>query len=457
MTDRLKCLIPTIGCPETINGNEGRYELAGFYCKLLDMQIVNEGWLLIAERADDNKFYLAFDRDGWTDQRAPRWPDPEYPQQMHLDIFVPDMASAVEVVTANGATLLRDDGDFAVYADPVGHPFCLYPDSSAQKPTIGRLVFDCFSPRALARFYEGFLGAQKRVEDSPERVVVDLGDGKLPDLAFQHAQFRAARWPDPEYPAQVHVDYRWHDGMTARAGLERAENMGAVRLPQPAGAEIYADPAGHPFCIQNEIPMVFDVVGLYLNPPEYAVAYCVDTTRQLPAPTRSQPTTPMLADMPERPTHHADRDGAAGPLATLDSARRAVANSLERTTAFISFLTEIDAKVPSHLEVNLVCDWDDTYNTPAIQAWLADHARFEVHRNPPDAQWNTQAERWLGYLTNDLGRRGDHASGDALEAELRSWARRWNTHAQTFVWTKATDEILESLQRLVTRAFPESG
>ena len=256
MTHPLKCLIPTIGSPATLNEKEGRYELASFYGALLDFKVVNEGWLLIADGLppDGTKFFLALDGDGWADERPPRWPDPEFPQQMHLDIFVPDLSAAASLVTGMGATLLNQNSDFEVYADPVGHPFCLYPEPAVTKPVVGRVMFDCFSPRALASFYEGFLGARARVEDAAKRVVVDLGDERLPHLGFQHAEFPAARWPDPEYPAQIHIDYRWDDGLQAKAALERAKALGAVRLPQLADTEIYGDPASHPFCIQNEIP-----------------------------------------------------------------------------------------------------------------------------------------------------------------------------------------------------------
>jgi len=68
------------------------------------------------------------------------------------------------------------------------------PPRAARGTTVGRLVYDCFSPRSLASFYEGFIGAEKRLEDSPERVVVDLGDDEFPNVAFQHAQFPAPRW-----------------------------------------------------------------------------------------------------------------------------------------------------------------------------------------------------------------------------------------------------------------------
>jgi hypothetical protein len=59
----------------------------------------------------------------------PRWPDGE-PQQIHLDLYVDDIAAAHEAATALGATVLQPAdltaaSGFQVYADPAGHPFCL--------------------------------------------------------------------------------------------------------------------------------------------------------------------------------------------------------------------------------------------------------------------------------------------------------------------------------------------
>lgn len=247
----------TIGSPDMIGGREGRRVMAAFYGELLGMhEFEPYGWLKLARRLPDpdnavgqtpdggSKLQLALDDDGWSDQSPPRWPDPEYPQQLHLDIFVPDLETTDHLVRRLGARVLQDSGGFRIYADPAGHPFCLYPDSSGiDAPKVGRLVLDCLSPRALASFYEGLLGVPERSEDSIERVEIDLADDDLPNLAFQHAQFPATRWPDPAYPAQLHVDYRFPDG--AEAARTRAERLGALPLQGPT----YADPAGHPFCL----------------------------------------------------------------------------------------------------------------------------------------------------------------------------------------------------------------
>jgi hypothetical protein len=57
---------------------------------------------------------------------APRWPDPAFPQQVHLDVTVSDLDDAEPKALAAGATRLPGEGPYwRVFADPVGHPFCL--------------------------------------------------------------------------------------------------------------------------------------------------------------------------------------------------------------------------------------------------------------------------------------------------------------------------------------------
>ena len=72
----------TIGAPAVLNGKEGRRELAALYCALLDMRVIREDWLKIAK--DPGALpQIALDGDGWSDERPPRWPDPEFPQHLH--------------------------------------------------------------------------------------------------------------------------------------------------------------------------------------------------------------------------------------------------------------------------------------------------------------------------------------------------------------------------------------
>jgi catechol 2,3-dioxygenase-like lactoylglutathione lyase family enzyme len=97
-------------------------ELARFYEELLGLPrtYTDEDWVVIS----DDRTRIAFQRA--PDLQEPRWPDPERPQQFHLDVEVDDVDNAEERVLKLGARRLPGEGDdFRVYADPAGHPFCL--------------------------------------------------------------------------------------------------------------------------------------------------------------------------------------------------------------------------------------------------------------------------------------------------------------------------------------------
>ena len=122
-----------------------------------------------------------------------------------------------------------------------------------------------------------------------------------------------------------------------------------------------------------------------------------------------------------------------------------------RTVEFKKFLAKIDAAVPDHLDVHLIADNYGTHKSPAIRRWLAAHPRFHMHYTPTYSSWINQVERWFGYLTDQLLRRSDHRSVQALEADIRNWVEAWNENPRPFIWTKSAEEILASLGRLLKR------
>ena len=70
--------------------------------------------------------------------QPPAWPNPDRPQQFHLDVMVDDIVTAEPRVIALGARPLA--GGDHVYADPAGHPFCPHHSASvgAADPFGGR-------------------------------------------------------------------------------------------------------------------------------------------------------------------------------------------------------------------------------------------------------------------------------------------------------------------------------
>jgi transposase len=202
------------------------------------------------------------------------------------------------------------------------------------------------------------------------------------------------------------------------------------------------------------VEKVVDVAGLYHHPPEKAVVLCADEKSGIQALDRSQPVLPMMPGVPERRSHDYVRHGTTDLFAAFNIADGTVISSLHRrhrAAEFKKFLARIDRTVPAGLDVHLVCDNLATHKTPEIQAWLARHPRFRLHFTPTGSSWINQVERWLGYLTDKLIRRGVHKSVQALEAGIRAWIDTWNQNPRPFLWTKTAEQILDSLAKYIAR------
>jgi transposase len=239
--------------------------------------------------------------------------------------------------------------------------------------------------------------------------------------------------------------------MAARSGLSKS-TIGRIwrdfgLQPHRAdGFKLSADPLF--------VEKVVDVVGLYHDPPEKAVVLCVDEKSQIQALDRSQPVLPMMPGMPERRSHDYARHGITSLFAAFNIADGSVISELHRhhrAIEFKKFLAAIDKTVPVELDIHLICDNYGTHKTPAIRAWLAKHPRFHLHFTPTGSSWINQVERWFGFLTSQLIRRGVHKSVQALEADIRTWIESWNADPRPFVWRKTAEEILDSLARYCRR------
>ncbi|MGW7299272.1 VOC family protein [Streptomyces sp. NPDC054829] len=112
--------------------------------------------------------------------------------------------------------------------------------------TLDVVVLDCPDPHALAEFYAGVLGGT--INDQGEWVELKLADGK--QLAFQEApRFVPPKWPSAEHSQQFHLDLQVDDLDTAEKGVL---DLGAKPLDtedRTRTFRVYADPAGHPFCL----------------------------------------------------------------------------------------------------------------------------------------------------------------------------------------------------------------
>ncbi|MGW1543946.1 VOC family protein [Streptomyces sp. NPDC002309] len=111
---------------------------------------------------------------------------------------------------------------------------------------LGAVVLDCPDPRALAGFYAELLGGT--VEGDEEWTDLKVPGGQL--LAFQASPgFTPPKWPSAEDSQQFHLDLTVEDLDAAEAGV-LALGARVLDAEDPSRTwRVYADPAGHPFCL----------------------------------------------------------------------------------------------------------------------------------------------------------------------------------------------------------------
>ena len=218
--------------------------LARFYAALMDGEVVGDLSDWIAIRTPDG-WRLGFQPA--PDHVRPTWPSQQLPQQLHLDFQVPDPAEAARRAESLGAERVGGDGvQLIVMTDPAGHPFCLCASEPADPIRVFGACIDCPEPAALAPFYTGLLGLDVRYQGDDGAWLG--GHGPMACLTFQGVDgYQPPDWPDPARPQQVHLDVLVDDIDVAERQLLE---IGGRPLPGDGESwRVYADPAGHPFCL----------------------------------------------------------------------------------------------------------------------------------------------------------------------------------------------------------------
>ncbi len=174
------------------------------------------------------------------------------------------------------------------------------------------------------------------------------------------------------------------------------------------------------FKISNDpdfLAKFWDVIGLYLNPPEKAVVLCCDEKTQCQALERTQPGLPLGIGHIRTKTHDYVRNGTANLFAALNYATGSVIHSHHSRHThkeWLAFLKKIWHETPNGLSIEIIADNYATHKHPVVTRWLDKHPRIHIHYTPTSSSWLNLVERFFGEITRDSIRDGSFASVSEL-------------------------------------------
>jgi transposase len=204
----------------------------------------------------------------------------------------------------------------------------------------------------------------------------------------------------------------------------------------------------------------WDVIGLYLDPPDKALVLCCDEKSQCQALERSQPGLPLGLGQVKTRTHDYIRHGTLTLFAALSYLDGKIfSQTAPRHThrQWLDFLKHLDKETPEELTLHLIIDNYGTHKAPKVKSWLKwrnsqhrkEHGteRMVMHFTPTSSSWMNLVERFFRDLTEDVVREGSFASVRELEQSMENYLAERNLAPKRYVWKKKGEEILAKIQK----------
>jgi len=192
----------------------------------------------------------------------------------------------------------------------------------------------------------------------------------------------------------------------------------------------------------------WDVIGLYLNPPEKALILCCDEKSQCQALERTQPGLPLGVGHIKTKTHDYFRHGTLTLFAALNYLDGKLITRIakrHRHQEWLAFLKTIDHETPSTLDIHLIADNYATHKHAEVKRWLAKHPRFHMHFTPTSSSWLNLVERFFRDLTDFITAQSFASVGKLSDAIIAFLAER-NKNAKRYVWHAKGEDILRKIE-----------
>lgn len=181
-----------------------------------------------------------------------------------------------------------------------------------------------------------------------------------------------------------------------------------------------------------------DIVGLYLNPPENALVFCVDEKPHIQALERVQgwlrlPNGKALTGY----SHQYKRHGTTTLFAALETATGLVKTGhfqRRRRREFLAFMNDLVASYPGR-EIHVILDNLNTHK-PKRDGWLMRHKNVHFHYTPTHASWLNQIEIWFSILSRRAIKGASFTSPRQLRQAIDWFVQAYNQDAAPFEWSK---------------------
>ena len=197
-------------------------------------------------------------------------------------------------------------------------------------------------------------------------------------------------------------------------------------------------------------PKFWDVIGLYLNPPDKALVLCCDEKSQCQALERTQPGLPLGIGHIRTQTHDYKRHGTVTLFAALNYLDGKILSRMEKRhthVEWLRFLKQIERETPQELDLHLIVDNYATHKHQKVRQWLKRHPRMIVHFTPTGSSWMNLVERFFADLTADCVREGSFESVRRLIEAIDEFLAVRNEEPKRYVWRAKGEDILRKIER----------
>lgn len=180
-----------------------------------------------------------------------------------------------------------------------------------------------------------------------------------------------------------------------------------------------------------------DVIGLYMNPPQNAVVFCVDEKTAIQALDRKDPVLPLSPGRAERHGFEYFRHGTLSLYAAFNTKTGEVFGktaSRHTSAEFVAFLTDVVASQPKRKEIHVIADNLSAHKTKLVTAFLEEHPKVHMHFTPTYSSWLNQVELWFGKIERDVISRGVFTSLPDLKRKLMRYIRKYNEAPKPVKW-----------------------